>query len=161
MSDLLEARQERARAEWKDRCAKVRVGRSIPEWRGKKADSKVPDAVRDRVLETWGGACYLSGIIIAGKPWDLEHVIPLAEGGENREANLRPALRAPHIIKSAKEKKRQSKADRARRAGNGTKAAPKQKLEGAGFAKAEPQARATKEVEKLAGLPRRPMYRDV
>lgn len=153
--------QERVLEAWRDQRAR-QPGRKIPEWKGKTPDSKIPDVVRDRILQTWGGACYLSGILVAGKAWQLEHVIALADGGENREGNLRPALPDAHKVKSAAEQKRRAKADRARRASNGTKAAPKKTLEGPAFTPAEPQQKATKagpKLEQQRALPPRQLFR--
>ena len=84
------------------------TGRSVPEWIGKTPDSKVPPHVRLRVFETWGGVCHIAKRKIrAGEPWDLEHVIALAdwdaEGHGNRESNMRPALRDKHREKTAAE----------------------------------------------------------
>lgn len=68
--------------------------RSIPEWHGATPDSAIPPRVRARVFEANGGICHVSGRkIAAGELWDCEHVIALINGGENRESNLKPALR--------------------------------------------------------------------
>lgn len=93
------------------------MSRSVTEWIGKDDDARPPKSVRARVFRTYGGVCYLSGRRIgAGEPWDLEHIRPLsmARPGENlnRESNMAPALKAPHIEKSAAEAKGRSKADR-------------------------------------------------
>lgn len=75
--------------------------RATKEWIGKTADSRVPPRVRQRVFDRYGGICYLSGrLILPGEPWDLEHVIALILGGENRESNLRPALKDKHKAKT-------------------------------------------------------------
>lgn len=92
--------------------------RAVPEWIGKTPDSIPPRAVRARVLLRYQGRCYLTGQVIrGGDAWDLEHVKPLrsAQPGEphlNRESNLAPALKAPHIEKTSQEKADGSKADR-------------------------------------------------
>lgn len=98
-------------------------GRSVKEWIGSSPDAKVPGSVRDRIFARAKGVCHLSGRkIMAGEPWDLEHVQPLSMGGAHRESNLRPALRDKHKAKSAEEAGARAKADAARRAMNGTKA---------------------------------------
>lgn len=90
-------------------------GRSVKEWVGKTADSKPPQTVRLRVFDRAGGKCHLSGAKIQpGDKWDLDHIIRLEDGGENRESNLAPALKAPHIEKTAEETRRGRKADRQR-----------------------------------------------
>lgn len=108
-------------------------GRSIPEWIASKPDTKVPDKVRDRVLERAGGRCHLSGMLIAGKPWQVEHVRPLSMGGEHRESNLAPALVEAHREKTSLEARDRAKADRMRRKANNTWPKPKKTLRSRGF----------------------------
>lgn len=89
--------------------------RSVPEWIGKTDDTKVPDHVKLRVFEAHGGICHISKRkIAAGEPWDVDHVIALCNGGENRESNLAPALRDKHREKTAADVKQKSD-DRRRR----------------------------------------------
>ena len=89
--------------------------RTLDEWVGKTDDSPAPKAVRLRVFARYEGKCYLSGQVIrAGDAWELEHVKPLWGGGENRENNLAPALKAAHRVKTTSEAKARSKADRVR-----------------------------------------------
>ena len=144
---------ERAVAEWK---AKRRaMGRPVREWVADAADAAVPYRIRQRVLETWDGVCYLSTIRIdPAKGFDVEHVVRVKDGGgaANREGNMRPALRDPHIAKTAREKKEQAEADRRKRAGAGTKTAPTKKIESAPMAKAEPQKKASKPSERIEQL---------
>lgn len=76
--------------------------RSVKEWQGKTDDSAIPPRVRLRVFEAHGGVCHLSGRrILAGEPWDCDHVVALVNGGEHRETNLAPALRDKHRKKTA------------------------------------------------------------
>jgi 5-methylcytosine-specific restriction enzyme A len=76
--------------------------RSIPMWHGKTDDAAIPARVRVRVFERHGGICHLSGRRIrAGDLWDVDHVVALVNGGENRESNLAPALRDKHREKTA------------------------------------------------------------
>lgn len=92
------------------------TGRTPPEWIGKTPDSKVPDHVRSRVFDNADGICHISGWKIGpADQWDLEHVTPLSMGGENRESNLRPALRDKHRLKTAAEAGPRAKADRIRK----------------------------------------------
>jgi 5-methylcytosine-specific restriction protein A len=98
-------------------------GRSVPEWIGSSPDAKVPDRVRDRIFVRHGGICHISSRKITPRDkWQLEHVKPLALGGEHRERNLAPAIVEEHKHKTGDEAGRRSKADKARRALNGTKA---------------------------------------
>lgn len=68
------------------------MSRSVEEWKGKTDDTKVPDRVRIRVFDRFGGRCYLcTRRIRAGEYWECDHVIALINRGENREDNLAPA----------------------------------------------------------------------
>lgn len=89
-------------------------GRDVQEWIGSSPNAKVPNDVKDRVYARAGGVCYLIGLPIAGKPWDVEHVTPLSMGGEHRESNLRPALTEKHKEKTSEEARLRAKADRMR-----------------------------------------------
>lgn len=76
--------------------------RAVPEWIGKTDDAAIPPRVRVRVFDRHGGRCHLTGRRIrAGEAWDCEHVVALANGGQHRETNLAPALKAPHREKTA------------------------------------------------------------
>lgn len=78
------------------------MSRATEEWVGKTDDTPIPPRVKLRVFERHGGICHLSGRKIrAGEPWDCDHVKALINGGENREANLAPALRDKHREKTA------------------------------------------------------------
>ena len=78
------------------------TGRSVPEWIGKTPDTKIPPRVILRVLEKYGGKCAETGIKIrAGGGWQMDHIIALANGGENRETNLQPLITKAHKVKTA------------------------------------------------------------
>lgn len=78
--------------------------RSVPEWIGATPDTPVPPRVRLRVFEAHNGLCHLTGLKITGADaWDMDHVKALANGGENRESNLAPALRKAHRVKTAED----------------------------------------------------------
>ena len=75
--------------------------RTLPEWIGKTDDSKIPDRVRVRVFDVCEGRCHWSGRKIAtGDAWDVDHVLALINGGQNRESNLAPILRSEHPSKT-------------------------------------------------------------
>jgi len=138
------------------RIAKAQ-GRSVPEWCAKSPDDPVPKHVRLRVLRRFDNKCYLTGILIAdGQPFDMEDIVPLEEGGMRRESNLAPALRLPHEVKTAAERKRQAKADRVAAKGHGIAPEPARKIESRGFAKTD----KTPRIEKTP-LPPRELYKDV
>lgn len=56
---------------------------------------------RVAIFNRWGGVCHICKGKIEGKGWDVEHVIPLAQGGEDGGDNLRPAHIDCHKEKTA------------------------------------------------------------
>lgn len=98
------------------------MSRAIPEWIGATPDTPVPDRVRLRVFYAHGGICHISGRRIRpGEPWDAEHVIAIINGGENRESNLRPALRDKHPEKTARDVAEKARTYRKRKSNLGMK----------------------------------------
>jgi len=92
------------------------IGRKVAEWIGKTPGSKCPDHVSLRIWERCEGRCHISGDKIQrGDKWDLDHIIALCNGGENRESNLAPALRARHCEKTAADVAERAKVDRIRK----------------------------------------------
>jgi len=80
------------------------TARTVPEWIGKSPDTAAPPRVRLRVFEAHGGTCHITGRkITAADKWDLDHITALCNGGENREANLAPAIREAHREKTAQD----------------------------------------------------------
>lgn len=78
------------------------MSRAVDEWIGATDDTRPPARVRLRVFQRHEGRCHLSGRKIGpGDDWDLDHIKALINGGENRETNLAPALKAPHRAKTA------------------------------------------------------------
>lgn len=78
--------------------------RSNPEWIGKDDNSVPPPRVRIAVFEDHKGKCYLCGRQIrAGEYWQCDHVKALANGGENRQSNLKPACRNCCYAKTAED----------------------------------------------------------
>lgn len=116
---------------------------------------KLQDKDRVRIFRDAGGICCVCNGKIDGKGWIVEHVIPLKMGGEDGGDNLKPA----HILCAANKTNGKNgdlaniaKAKRREALHIGAKVKPR------GFAPAEKQMRATKPIEKLANLGRRPMY---
>jgi 5-methylcytosine-specific restriction protein A len=88
---------------------------NLKEWIGKTDDSRPPGYVRARVFERYDGVCYLSKVKIQiGDKWDLEHILAICNGGENRENNMAPALVAPHKAKTKRDRATKAKNDHAR-----------------------------------------------
>lgn len=133
----------------KPKIAKAQ-GRSVAEWIGKTPDSRPPQAVRLRIFDRDHGVCYLTGVKIKpGDKWDVEHPKRLEDGGENRESNMRPALKAPHLVKTAEENSLGKQADRIRKKHVGIKTEPAKKLEGPPFAAAPEKDRAKSSKTKI------------
>lgn len=79
----------------------MQSARAVPEWIGKTPNASIPDRVRLRVWDAAGGRCEICGRKIgAGERWDCDHIIALANGGENRESNLRVLCCNCHKIKT-------------------------------------------------------------
>lgn len=68
------------------------------------------------VFESHGGKCHLCGEKIDGtkERWDLEHLIPLAIGGEDIESNVAPAHVSCHKVKTVVDAGNIAKANRIR-----------------------------------------------
>jgi 5-methylcytosine-specific restriction enzyme A len=91
------------------------MARALPEWIGAGPDTRPPPRVRLRVFEAYDGVCYLSGRKISpGDAWEMEHKVAIINGGENRESNLAPALKAPHREKTAIDVAEKAKVSRIR-----------------------------------------------
>lgn len=91
------------------------MSREVPEWIGATPDTPIPPRVRLRVFEAYGGKCYRSGRkIMAGDKWQVDHVIAIINGGENRESNLAPILDAEHKTKTRADVATKSKTARMR-----------------------------------------------
>ncbi|WP_439398467.1 HNH endonuclease signature motif containing protein [Bradyrhizobium sp. PMVTL-01] len=130
------------------------MSRSVEQWIGKTDDSRPPPRVRLRIFDRYNGICHWSGIKIrAGDGWDVDHVIALTNGGENRESNMAPILRGkPHKEKTAQDVAEKAKVYRKRSAHLGLKPSKNRKLKSRGFAKAPPQKRASSPIDKWRGF---------
>jgi len=92
--------------------------RSVPEWVGDNPDQAIPARVKIRVLDRFDSICQISmRKISAGEDWDCDHIIAQANGGENRESNLQPALRAAegHKAKTRADMALKTKIERVRK----------------------------------------------
>ena len=78
--------------------------RSVKEWIGRSDDAMPPRSVFDRIWEKQDGKDAITGV--AFQPGDKvirDHIVPLADGGENRESNLQLILLDTHKPKTAAE----------------------------------------------------------
>ena len=128
------------------------MSRAVPEWVGKTPDTPAPPRVRLRVFLKHEGVCHISRRKISpGEPWQLEHVVALINGGENRESNLAPALTDKHKEKTAEDLAEKSGVYRKALFNAGIR--PPSRLKGAGFRPSPPQNSATRKSDKI--MPRR------
>ncbi len=92
------------------------MNRRVPEWIGATDDTKIPDRVKARVLLAYGKRCHWSGRPISpGDAWDIDHVLALSNGGQNRESNLAPILRSQHPSKTRHDVKQKARDARVRK----------------------------------------------
>lgn len=114
--------------------------RSVQEWVGKTDDERPPPRVRTRVLERYKHRCHWSKRPIGpGDDWDLDHLIALCNGGENREKNLAPILRGtPHREKTDADLAIKQKITRMQQKHNGTYPKSRARIQSRGFQKTRP-----------------------
>lgn len=130
--------------------------RSVSEWIGKTDDHRAPPKVRDRIISRHP-CCHLCGQPIqTGQRWDLDHVIALINGGENRESNLRPAHTKCHKDKTARDVAEKAKVAAIRMRHNGS-VRPAGKLKGAPFPKLEKPKHGV-DKSGLSPLPKRKLF---
>ena len=91
------------------------TGRKVEEWIGRTADARPPKAVLDRLFLKQNGRCAITGRKIrAGEVTHADHIVPLKDGGENREANLQLVTVEAHKEKTAEENTARAKERRMR-----------------------------------------------
>lgn len=116
---------------------------------------------RLRIFLAHDGKCHVcKGQISVGEPWDLDHRIALALGGDDAESNLAPAhKKGCHASKTAKaDVPAIAKAKRREIAHVGA-SAPKQPILSRGFGKPPPQNTCrTPAKGSLPPLPRRALF---
>jgi len=112
------------------------TGRKVAEWIGRTADSTPPKAVIDRLFLRQGGRCALTGRkIMAGDTKHADHIVPLKDGGQNRETNLQLVLAEAHREKTADENAARAKERRIRLKHAGLWPKSPRPLKGRGFPK--------------------------
>jgi 5-methylcytosine-specific restriction protein A len=91
------------------------TGRKVEEWFGKTPNSKPPKSVIDRLFLKQHGRCALTGRkIMAGEVTHADHIVPLKDGGSNRETNLQLVTVAAHRDKTVLENAARAKERRIR-----------------------------------------------
>lgn len=76
--------------------------RTVDEWIGKSDSTPVPTRVRIRQYIRDNGICQCGCTtkIQVGDKWETDHTTAIANGGVNRENNLRTLLSAHHKLKT-------------------------------------------------------------
>lgn len=101
--------------------------RDVPEWIGRTDDSMPPRSVFDRLYEKQGGKDAITGLPF--QPGDKiirDHIVPLADGGENRESNLQLITEETHKPKTAAEATARAKTRRIHERDRGYQRQPSQ-----------------------------------
>lgn len=112
------------------------TGRLVAEWIGKTPDARPPKSVIDRLFLRQNGRCALTGRkMMPADEKHADHIIPLKDGGENKETNLQLVLATPHREKTAVENKERAKERRMRLKHAGLWPKSKHPLKGRGFPK--------------------------
>ena len=123
--------------------------RHVDEWLGKSDSTPVPTRVRIRQYIRDNGTCQCGCTIKirVGDKWETDHTIAIANGGENRENNLRTLLSAHHKRKTAADLAEKSTVARKRAKHLGIKST-RVKIQSAGFPKAAPQRSASRPLQR-------------
>lgn len=87
---------------------------------------------RAAIFAAAGGVCHLCGgkITAPAEAWDVEHIIPLALGGDDDGDNLRPAHAKCHRAKTAQDATNTARAKRREAAHTGAKSKPRAVIPG-------------------------------
>jgi 5-methylcytosine-specific restriction protein A len=126
------------------------MSRALPEWVGKTDDEKVPPRVRARIFARHNGVCHLSERkIMAGEPWDLDHIVALINGGQHRESNLAPVLRDKHRRKTAEDVAEKARVAAIRASHIGANGPPRRQIPGRPLPKGNPRRSATTALSKI------------
>lgn len=109
------------------------MARTVSEWIGKTDDHRAPGKVRDRIRLAHPN-CNLCGLPFSGgDKVELDHVVALINGGENRESNLRPVHAKCHQGKTAADVAEKAKVAAIRRKHFDARPVPKKPLKSAPF----------------------------
>ena len=80
------------------------MSREVSEWIGKSDDHMPPPSVTLRIWTRAKGRCQICDRkLMSGDKWDRDHIVPLADGGQNRESNFQVACNWCHGRKTSSE----------------------------------------------------------
>lgn len=84
------------------------------------------------LFDAHSGICHICAMNIDGtrEPWELEHIIPIAMGGDDDESNCAPAHKSCHAGKTTADRAQIAKTERVRAKHTGAKAMPRNPLPG-------------------------------
>ncbi|MET3924555.1 HNH endonuclease [Devosia sp. 2618] len=125
------------------------MARSVPEWIGKTDDSMPGQLVRDRISAQQGDACKCGRKFGPGVRANCDHIVPLADEGENRESNLQMLCNWCHVEKTSAEATSRAKSRRIRAKHLGLDQATNNRrpsFQSAGFPARPKQRSATREI---------------
>lgn len=115
---------------------------------------RMSKARRLRVWDAYKGVCHLCGMAIkTGDAWHVEHIVALACGGTDEDANMAPAHIDCHAPKTKDDVRVAAKIKRVAARHIGAKPAPKATIANRGFPK-----RGRVRIEKPPLPPRRAMW---
>lgn len=121
--------------------------RKVKEWIGKNDDARIPNSVKDRIVDAQGGVCALSGVKFGpGNRPQFDHKTPLWLGGKHCESNLQAITKDEHQKKTSAEATVRAKVNEQRKKHLGI-VEPKGTIKGKGFDKtAKEPKRLTKQL---------------
>lgn len=124
---------------------------NIKEWKGRTDDSAVPDGVQLRIADRQRPTalelplCHCCDQPIRdGDGMDLDHVVPLIDGGAHAESNLRAVHRKCHRMKTAREAHARAEYRAKQKSALGIR--KRSSFQSQGFRPAPPQNSATREI---------------
>lgn len=78
--------------------------RSVDEWIGENDDTQIPPRVKLRIYDRCHGRCAVCTRLVAGSLLPVyDHIVALANGGENREGNIQLLCSVCHRAKTTED----------------------------------------------------------